>query len=230
MCDTWHTSPTLGSGSIHALRIKGFVKVENLAELAGLPEDEVLSHLQALQQEGHTNFRENRGLWQLTPDGREAYVIALEEDVSRPGFKEGLAVKYHRFLEMNEVFKALCSDWQLRDGETNDHSDAAYDEACIKRLGVLDDEAQPICHAFAEVAERFDCYAARLTGSRTALEGGGHADVHGRDVRFLPRRVDGAARGSAPHPGHRPPGRGQLLRARVPRRRRLAQKSCRAPR
>ena len=60
---------------------------------------------------------------------------------------------------MNEVFKALCSDWQLRDGETNDHSDAAYDEACIKRLGVLDDEAQPICHAFAEVAKRFDGYA-----------------------------------------------------------------------
>ncbi|MGZ4766125.1 MAG: MarR family transcriptional regulator [Ilumatobacteraceae bacterium] len=156
----------------HALRIKGFVKVENLAELAGLPEEEVLAHLQAMQVEGHTNFRENRGLWQLTPDGREAYVIALEEDVGRPGFREGLAVKYHRFLEMNEVFKTLCSDWQLRDGVTNDHSDAAYDEACIKRLGVLDDEAQPICHAFAEVAKRFDGYAARLAGSRTALEAG----------------------------------------------------------
>jgi len=156
----------------HALRIKGFVKVENLAELAGLPEDEVLEHLQAMQEEGHTNYRENRGLWQLTPDGREAYIVALEEDVNRPGFREGLAEKYHRFLEMNEVFKGLCADWQLRDGQPNDHSDAAYDEACIKRLGVLDDEAQPICHTFAEVAKRFDGYAARLTGSRTALESG----------------------------------------------------------
>ena len=44
------------------MRIKGFVKVENLAELAGLPEEEVLSHLQAMQEEGQTNFRENRGL------------------------------------------------------------------------------------------------------------------------------------------------------------------------
>jgi hypothetical protein len=156
----------------HALRIKGFVKVENVAELSGLPEEEVLSHLQAMQEEGQTNFRENRGLWQLTPDGREAYVIALEEDVCRPGFREGLAEKYHRFLEMNESFKQLCSDWQLRDGEPNDHTDEAYDQDCINRLGVLDDEAQPICHAFAEVAKRYDGYAARLTGSRTALEKG----------------------------------------------------------
>jgi hypothetical protein len=156
----------------HALRIKGFVKIEHLADLAGLPEDEVLTHLQAMQEEGQTNFREARGLWQLTPEGREAYAIALEEDVSRPGFREGLSVKYHRFLEMNEVFKGLCADWQLRNGEPNDHSDDAYDDGCIKRLGVLDDEAQPICHTFGEVAKRFDGYAARLTGSRAALENG----------------------------------------------------------
>lgn len=156
----------------HALRIKGFVKVDNLAELAGLPEEEVLSHLQAMQEEGMTNYRESRGLWQLTPDGREAHSIALEEDVSRPGFREGLSLKYDRFLELNEIFKGLCADWQLRNGETNDHSDKAHDDSCIKRLGDLDDEAQPICHAFAEVALRFEGYAARLTGSRRALEAG----------------------------------------------------------
>jgi len=48
------------------------------------------------------------------------------------------------------------ADWQLRNGATNDHSDKAYDDDCIKRLGELDDEAQPICHSFAEVARRFD--------------------------------------------------------------------------
>jgi hypothetical protein len=156
----------------HALRIKGFVKVENVAELSGLPEEEVLSHLQAMQEAGQTNYRENRGLWQLTPDGREAYVVALEEDVCRPGFREGLAEKYHRFLQLNEAFKQLCSDWQLRNGEPNDHTDEAYDQECIKRLGALDEEAQPICEAFAEVAIRYGGYAARLTGSRIALEKG----------------------------------------------------------
>ena len=148
------------------------MKIENLVELSGLPAEEVLEHLHSMKENGHTQFREARGLWQLTPDGREAYLIALEEDVSRPGFREGLAEKYARFLELNEGFKALCADWQLRDGEPNDHSDAAYDEGCIKRLGVLDDEAQPICHAFALIAKRFDCYATRLNSSRNALEAG----------------------------------------------------------
>jgi hypothetical protein len=156
----------------HALRIKGFVKVENIVELAGLPEEEVISHLEAMKNDGHTNFREARGLWQLTPDGREAYIIALEEDVSRPGFREGLAEKYHHFLELNETFKQLCADWQLRNGEPNDHADKAYDADVVKRLGVLDDQAQPIAHAFGKVAKRFEGYAARLTGSRVALENG----------------------------------------------------------
>jgi hypothetical protein len=156
----------------HALRIKGFVKVENIVELAGLPEDEVIAHLEAMKDDGHTNFREARGLWQLTPVGREAYIIALEEDVSRPGFREGLAEKYHHFLELNETFKQLCADWQLRNGEPNDHADKAYDGEVVKRLCVLDDEAQPICHAFGKTAKRFDGYAARLTGSRVALEAG----------------------------------------------------------
>jgi hypothetical protein len=156
----------------HALRIKGFVKVENIVELVGLPEDEVLAHLEAMKDDGHTNFREARGLWQLTPDGREAYIIALEEDVSRPGFREGLAEKYHHFLELNEAFKQLCADWQLRSGEPNDHADKAYDGEVVKRLGVLDDEAQPICHTFGRTAKRFEGYAARLTGSRIALENG----------------------------------------------------------
>jgi hypothetical protein len=156
----------------HALRIKGFVKVENVAELADVSEEEALAHLKEMQEAGQTNYREARGLWQLTPDGREAYVVALEEDVSRPGFVDGLAEKYHRFLEMNEIFKALCADWQLRNGEPNDHTDEAYDQDCIRRLGVLDDEAQPICRAFGEVAKRYCGYAARLTGSRKALEAG----------------------------------------------------------
>ena len=158
----------------HALRIKGFVKVENVCELAGLSEEEAITHLHAMQADGHTNYREARGLWQLTPEGREAYLVALKEDVNRPGFREALAEKYEHFMQMNDAFKALCADWQLRNGEPNDHSDAAYDEDCIKRLGALDDDAQPICHAFAEIAQRFDCYADRLANARAAIERGEH--------------------------------------------------------
>ena len=49
----------------HALRIKGFVKVENLAELAGLPEEEVLVASPGDATGRAHQLRENRGLWQI---------------------------------------------------------------------------------------------------------------------------------------------------------------------
>ncbi len=156
----------------HALRIKGFVKLEPLAELAGIPVIEAELLLKQLEGDGFAAFREARELWQLTKDGREAHRVALEEDAGRPGFREGLARSYPRFLEFNEKFKALCGDWQLRDGVPNDHSDDAYDAAVVLRLGEIDDHVRPLCTEMGEVAERFAGYAPRLLDCRGRLEAG----------------------------------------------------------
>ena len=45
---------------------------------------------------------------------------------------------------LNDVFKHLCTDWQLRDGEPNDHADADYDTASSPGSATFDDEAQPL--------------------------------------------------------------------------------------
>jgi hypothetical protein len=156
----------------HALRIKGFAKVDVLSELSGLSADDTEAQLKVLEAAGLAAFKEARGLWQLTPDGRAAHADALEADASRPGFREGIAKDYHPFLEMNEAFKALCGDWQLKDGAPNDHTDAAYDAAVIARLVAIDDKAQPFTSALGEVAERFAPYAPRLTESLGKLHGG----------------------------------------------------------
>ncbi len=156
----------------HALRIKGFVKVEPLAELAGVSEAEVETQLKALEADGFAAFKEARGLWQLTKDGREAHTAALGVDNTRPGFREGLAASYHAFLELNGEFKALCGDWQLKDGAPNDHSDKVYDKDVIDRLGSIDDRARPLCVAMGEAVERFNNYAPRLLECRAKLEGG----------------------------------------------------------
>jgi hypothetical protein len=157
---------------VHALRIKGFAKVADLFELSRLPEAPLVEHLESLQGEGNAQFREARGLWQLTPAGREVHPVLLETDAGRPGFRDGLAVSYPRFLELNEEMKALCGDWQLRDGEPNDHSDATYDKEVIKRVGKLDDHAQKVTSSFGVVAERFAAYPSRLAACRDALQGG----------------------------------------------------------
>jgi hypothetical protein len=157
---------------LHALRIKGFAKVADLFELSRVPEAPLVEHLESLQGEGNAQFREARGLWQLTPAGREVHPVLLEADAGRPGFRDGLAVSYPRFLELNEEMKALCGDWQLRDGEPNDHSDATYDKEVIKRVSKLDSHAQKVTSSFGKVAERFAAYPSRLATSRGALEGG----------------------------------------------------------
>jgi hypothetical protein len=156
----------------HALRIKGFAKVDHLSPLAGLPEPHVVEHLTTLQAEGLTQFREARALWQLTPTGREAHGPLLEADAGRPGFRDGLAKAYPDFLSLNDEFKVLCGDWQIRDGAPNDHQDATYDRAVLSRLAKLDVQAQKIASTFGIVAERFAGYSPRLGECRTALDGG----------------------------------------------------------
>jgi hypothetical protein len=156
----------------HALRIKGFAKVEHLSDLSGLPAEPVTAHLEAMQADGHSMFREARGLWQLTPPGRDAHPELLEADAGRPGFRDGLAKSYPDFLKLNEDFKALCGDWQLKDGGVNDHSDAKYDAGVLKNLTKLDNTAQSILSNFGSVADRFAGFGPRLTVSKAALDGG----------------------------------------------------------
>ncbi len=119
--------------TFHALRIKGFAKADMIGEVAGLPDEVVEQHLLALKEREWAMFREARELWQLTPVGREQHRLALRADVEGATLGD-LQQAYAGFLELNERFKELCGDWQLRDGQPNDHSDAAYDAAVVARL------------------------------------------------------------------------------------------------
>jgi hypothetical protein len=156
----------------HALRIKGFVKVGPLSELTCLPEPHVQENLEKMAADGESMFREARGLWQLTPAGRAAHEPLLEADAGRDGFRSGLHAQYGTFLTLNDELKQLCNDWQLRNGETNDHADAAYDNAIIDRLAHLGGRAHPVLRHFGGVAERFAGYAPRLADTVVAVQSG----------------------------------------------------------
>ena len=157
---------------MHALRIKGFAKVDVLAELSALAHEHVETHLIGMQDDGHAMFREARALWQLTPEGRTEHVERLTADVEASGASEHLAAPYHEFLELNERFKALCGDWQLRNGEPNDHSDTSYDGEVIARLGKLDAETQPVVAALGAALARLQPYAPRLETVCQRVAGG----------------------------------------------------------
>ncbi len=151
--------------TFHALRIKGFAKLETVAEVADLPVSVVEMHLADLLAREWAMFREARQLWQLTPVGREEHKTALVADVGHLHIAEKMHDAYQSFLGINERFKALCGDWQLRDGAPNDHTDAAYDVEVVGRLVALNDEAVPAVAAMAVVLERLLAYGPRLAST-----------------------------------------------------------------
>lgn len=157
--------------TFHALRIKGFAKAEVLAEMADLDLDDVAAILEGLRAEELVAFREARALWQLTPAGRSRHAEELAADVDDP-VRQGLARHYPSFLEINDGFKSLCGEWQLRHGAPNDHSDPDYDRQVVGHLVALDQSAQPHVTAMAEVLDRLGSYGPRLAAACQRVQDG----------------------------------------------------------
>ena len=53
-------------------------------------------------------------------------------------------------------------DWQVRDGNPNDHADAAHDRSCIGRLEELAAATAPVVTAMATTVPRLQRYNERL--------------------------------------------------------------------
>jgi hypothetical protein len=166
--------------TFHALRIKGFATVEALVDVTGHGADDVQSHLDGFLAAEHAQFREARKLWQITAPGKVVHGEQIAAE--RAAAADALAAvqsEYHGFLTLNEQFKELCTDWQLRNGEPNDHSDTKYDAKQIKKLATLDGAAQPIVSAFGSALARHQPYAPRLTGALGRLNAGDHKQFTG---------------------------------------------------
>jgi hypothetical protein len=157
--------------AFHALRIKGFAKVEMVADIAVVTVTEAEAHLRSLLEREHAMFREARALWQITPAGKDAHREALAAD-SPADVTAELHEPYETFLGINTAFKELCGDWQLRDGQPNDHSDAAYDKAVIERLVGMKDESVPVVSAMADVLGRLAAYVPRLESTAERVVAG----------------------------------------------------------
>lgn len=148
--------------TFHALRIKGFANVDTLVEMTAIATDVVEQTLAALAEAGLVQFRENRGLWQLTADGRVAHVEQLAADTKGVDVAAALGVHYEPFIACNSEFKELCGAWQLRGDAPNDHTDSAYDAEVVGRLADLHGRAHPIVAAMGAELARMTPYADRL--------------------------------------------------------------------
>lgn len=195
--------------TLHALRIKGFAPVPVLAEMADAPAHDVHAHLSAFESDGHVMYRDARDLWQLTPQGRELHAERLADDIAMSGAADGLAEHYAPFLECNDVFKQLCTDWQLRDGAPNDHTDAEYDRTVLASLDDLHRRSSSVVNSLAALLVRLAPYGSRLdqvirrvadgeTNMVTGVMCGSYHDVwmELHEDLILSQGIDRAAEGS----------------------------------
>jgi hypothetical protein len=153
---------------LHVLRIRGFVTVEGLTASVGRHCPEILEELVAA---GHVRYIEKRKMYGLLPAGTERHEALLLESVPRE-VRAGLREPYERFLQLNEEFKQLCTDWQMRDGQPNDHSDPEYDRACTDRLLQLSAAAEPVIEAMSAALPRLRRYRVRLARAAECVVSG----------------------------------------------------------
>ena len=157
---------------LQALRLKGRALPEDVAAAAGIEPAELSPIIEKLTADG--NAEEARGRLKLTKPGRAVLERLLAEE--RTGVdQDALKAAYHDFDQHNSTFKQLITDWQLKDGTIpNDHSDAAYDQQIVDRIGELDAAFAPLLERIVAVASRLEPYPARFAGALAKLRAGDH--------------------------------------------------------
>ena len=169
-------APATGGGAIevdeslvlHTLRVRGFVTPDGFRESIGEHPADMLAQLVG---DGHVRHIEKRDMYGLLPPGKERQESLLDA-YAGDDVRTGLHDHYERFLELNEEFKQLCTDWQMRAEEQNDHTDAAYDGQVIERLVALNDTSRATLHGFAGAVARMSRYVDRLDEALGRLQGG----------------------------------------------------------
>jgi hypothetical protein len=153
---------------LHVLRLRGFVTSDGFEESIGVHPAEILDDLVAGE---FVRFMEARGMYALLPAGKERH-REIVESFAPVAVRAGLALHYESFLALNDRFKELCTRWQMKGEQPNDHSDAGYDAECIAGLRRLSEDAQPVLAGFGNAVSRMGRYLSRLDDALVAVEAG----------------------------------------------------------
>lgn len=153
---------------LQAIRLKGRVPIADLAATLGCDPEQVGSAVADLAAAGLVV--EAKSI-KITPAGRERLEVLLADE--RKGVdRQAVTGIYDQFRSSNVDFKSLVADWQLKDGEPNDHEDSAYDAAVLARLDEIHEQVAPVVVAAADLLPRLRRYFDRLTNALTKVQQG----------------------------------------------------------
>jgi hypothetical protein len=143
---------------LQAVRLKGRVSRDDLD--SGLVDSLVAS-----------GFLVDGAMLRLSPEGRARLDELLAVERSSVDSAALLAV-YDEFRSVNREFKALVTDWQLRDGQPNTHEDADYDARVLARLDEVHRRVTPIVEAVSAELPRLGHYSAKLGAALDRVHAG----------------------------------------------------------
>jgi hypothetical protein len=153
---------------LQAVRLKGRVRAADLAATLDEEARAVDSMISELTEAG---LLVSGPTVRLSPAGR-ARLDELLADERRTIDDESFARIYDEFRSANQEFKAVVSQWQLRNGEPNDHADADYDAAVLSRLDGVHRSVLPILASASAQLPRLDAYSAKLSAALDKIHAG----------------------------------------------------------
>ena len=146
---------------LQAIRLKGRVTPADLVVTLGEDPDGITSVVEQLSESG---LLVDGTTLKISPDGRARLETLLAEE--RTGIDPAaIAAAYHDFRDVNNDFKVLVTDWQLKGGPTgkpNAHDDAEYDATVLARLDDVHTRVVPIIDAAATQLPRLSAYSSKL--------------------------------------------------------------------
>ncbi|RFD26603.1 MarR family transcriptional regulator [Mycobacterium uberis] len=148
---------------LQAVRLKGRVSSSDLAATLGDDLTEVTKTVKQLTAAGL--LVEGKTL-RISPTGR-TQLNALLADERKDIDTTALAASYHEFCPVNLDFKALATDWQIKNDSPNTHENPEYDAAILARLDAVHERMVPIIEVVAKQLPRLSTYLGKL---HTALE------------------------------------------------------------
>lgn len=153
---------------LQAVRLKGRVKTTDLAATLAADETAVAERVRQLSAAG---LLVEGPTVRITAEGRARLADLLTAE--RQGADGAvLATAYDEFRSVNAEFKELVTDWQLRDGQPNNHEDAEYDAAVLARLDAVHQRVLPIIATVTAQLPRLIGYPTKLSAALGKVKGG----------------------------------------------------------
>jgi pyruvate,orthophosphate dikinase len=111
------------------------------------------------------------GRFSLLPAGRMIVAGEYSRHYRQVRADQKFVAAYEEFERVNETLKSVITSWQVYTVAgtqlPNDHSDQAYDDKVIDRLGRVHDRVEPLLETMSATLPRFRNY---LSGLGAALE------------------------------------------------------------